>query len=310
MIFHATVEKEFENYRLDQFLARFIGDDISRSTIQKWIKGKNVFKTEPKKSLKASYPVKNGDRLEIHIPPPPKNHLQPVAMDIEIIQEHQDFLFIRKPAGIACHAGPGDSKISLVNGLLHQFQQLSLTGGARRPGIVHRLDKPTSGIMLIAKNDRAHMILSGLFQKRQIYKRYYAWLLQSPVQNTGRIELPLGRHKVERMKMCVRDDGRRAVTNYRVIKTIPSRKGRYYTLVEVEIETGRTHQIRVHFQNSGCPVVGDRLYSHNSQEYEKFGLLLFAQKLRFTYPDDGCIYDVELDFPDNFTEFEKIAGFK
>ena len=310
MNFQVEVTKEFDRYRLDRFLAQFTGDDVSRSMIQKWIRLGNVAKLPEHKVVKANYVVREGENFHVTIPPKKKILLQPVKMDIPIVREYPDFLLIHKPAGIACHAGPGNSQVSLVNGLLYHFQSLSSQGGEERPGIVHRLDKPTSGLMLVAKNDRAHIALSSLFQKGQIYKRYYAWLLQAPREIKGRIELPIGRHKTERLKMCIRNDGRMAITNYKVLRSIASRKSRYYSLVEVEIETGRTHQIRVHFQNMGCPVVGDNLYSHSSEEFSKFGLLLFAQKLSFVYPPTGEAVEAELPFPENFLQFEKTAEFK
>ena len=284
----ANVEEEYNDHRLDQFLNSYTGDEISRTSIQKWIKSGNVsiiLENSNKESiLKSSYKVTAGETFEINIPPKKEISLTPVQMDIPVIREYPDFMIINKPAGLASHGGPGDSSPSLVNGLLYYFKNLSQIAGEARPGIVHRLDKPTSGLMIIAKNDKAHIALAKMFLKKEVEKRYYAWTIQSPKEQSGRIESPIGRHPTERIKMCIRKDGRKAITNFKMIKTITSRKGRHYTLCEIFIETGRTHQIRVHFQSMGCPVVGDMLYSRSGKEFEKFGLLLVSQRLRFQNP--------------------------
>ena len=164
--------------------------------------------------------------------------------------------------------------------------------------------------MVIAKTDNAHIKLSSMFQKREIEKTYYAWLVQTPKLPEGRIDLPLGRHPTERLKMCVRKDGRKAITTYKIIKSISSRKSRNFSLAEIKIETGRTHQIRVHFQNMGCPVVGDMLYSRTGNEFAQYGLLLFSQTLKFKHPFKKKIIDITLPFPERFTRFEKETEFR
>lgn len=306
------VQEDQNDLRLDQFLAQSTGDDISRTSIQKWIKNGLIEKiSEPKSTnLKANFRVKSGETFEITIPPKPKLNLSPVEMPIEILYEEEEFVIINKPPGIASHGGPGDDSPSLVNGLLYYFKNLSQIGGEIRPGIVHRLDKPTSGLMVIAKTDRAHIKLSSMFQKREIEKTYYAWLVQTPKLPEGRIELPLGRHPTERLKMCVRKDGRKAITTYKIIKSISSRKSRNFSLAEIKIETGRTHQIRVHFQNMGCPVVGDMLYSRTGNEFSKYGLLLFSQALKFKHPFKRKVIDITLPFPERFMRFEEEAEFR
>ena len=297
------VTEEYNNTRIDHFLTDRSGDDFSRSTIQKWIKNGYV-KGPSEKKLKPNYLVTTGEKFVIEVPPRKEHRLIPVKMDIEVIRDFENYMIINKPAGVATHAGPGDDKPSLVNGLLYHFKNLS--SDAARPGIVHRLDKPTSGLLIIAKNDAAHLKLSRLFHDRAINKTYYAWVQGSPGEN-GTIDLPIGRHKIERLKMCIREDGRNAVTRFENIKTIHTPKGRKLSLVKVHIETGRTHQIRVHFQNKGCPVIGDMLYSKSGPQFEKYGLLLFAQSLSFTDPFSGEEINVELDFPEKFKLFEKEA---
>ncbi|MCE9501476.1 MAG: RluA family pseudouridine synthase, partial [Leptospira sp.] len=173
MIIEATVTEEYENLRLDHFLNQYTGDEISRTSIQKWIQAGFVHKPGSDPILKSNYKVSMGEQFQVHIPPKPKIGLEPVEMTIPIVKEFDDFVIINKPAGIASHGGPGDSSPSLVNGLLFYFRELSKAGGEIRPGIVHRLDKPTSGLMIIAKNDRAHIALANKFQKREIEKTYY-----------------------------------------------------------------------------------------------------------------------------------------
>jgi 23S rRNA pseudouridine1911/1915/1917 synthase len=298
------------NTRLDHYLNRSTGEEISRTSIQKWIKLGYIVQSPNNQTVKSGQKVKLGEIFTIHIPPRTNTHLQPISMDIPILLEEEDFIIIQKPAGLSSHGGPQDNRPSLVNGLLYHFKELSGFGGESRPGIVHRLDKPTSGVMVIAKNDRAHIALSKKFQNREVEKKYFAWLIQSPKNLNGRIESKIGRHPTERLKMCIRDTGRKAITIYKIIKTIQSRKGRVFSLVEVMIETGRTHQIRVHFQSLGCPVVGDMLYSRSGAEFEKYGLLLFSQMIRFEHPFEKREIKVELPFPDNFLNFENEASLK
>jgi 23S rRNA pseudouridine1911/1915/1917 synthase len=307
MQLNLQVTDEHVGMRLDSYLASVTSDDLSRTAIQKWIKSKNVTSVLKPIDLKSNYKVEVGDEFQINIPPKPKFELNPIQMDIPILYEEEEFVVIRKPAGISSHGGPADMNPSLVNGLLFHFQKLSKVGGEIRPGIVHRLDKPTAGIMVIAKSDRAHLKLAKLFQDREVEKTYYAWLVQTPKQGTGRITTPIARHPTERLKMAVNQNGRKAITNYNVQKIIPSKKGRYYTLAEINIETGRTHQIRVHFQSLGCPIVGDMLYSRTGDEFTKFGLLLFAGSLKFKHPFKKKILEFSLPLPENFIEFEELA---
>ncbi|MCC6274554.1 MAG: RluA family pseudouridine synthase [Leptospiraceae bacterium] len=311
MQFTTEVTEEFKDFRLDIFLNSATGDEISRTLLQKLIR-EGFVEQESKKTaiIKPNTRVNVGEVFTIRIPPKKQISLEPVKMDIQVIREFDDFAIINKPRGLASHGGPGDTSPSLVNGLLYYFQELSKEGGEIRPGIVHRLDKPTSGLMIIAKNDKAHIALSRMFQTRMIEKTYYAWLIQSPKLTEGRIESPIGRHPTERIKMCVRRDGRKSITNYKIIKTISSNKHRMFSLAEIHLETGRTHQIRVHFQSLGCPVVGDMLYSRTGNEFAKYGLMLFSQKLKFKHPFSDEIIQAELEFPENFKLFEKEAGLR
>ncbi|MBE7410482.1 MAG: RluA family pseudouridine synthase [Leptospiraceae bacterium] len=305
------VTEEFQDFRLDVFLNKATGDELSRTSIQRLIRDGQVSLNSTEFPIsKPNYKVSVGEIFTIFIPPKKQFRLEPIQMDFEIVKEWEDFAIINKPAGLSSHGGPGDASPSLVNGLLYYFKELSKEGGIIRPGIVHRLDKPTSGLMIIAKNDKAHIALSKLFQTRKIEKTYFAWLIQSPKLPEGRIDSPIGRHPTERIKMCVRRDGRKSITNYKIIKTISSSKHRLFSLAEIRLETGRTHQIRVHFQSLGSPVVGDMLYSRTGNEFSKYGLLLFSQKLKFQNPFSDEVIELELEFPENFMRFEKEAVLK
>ncbi len=307
MILKFTAHPEDSEKRLDIFLAGSSGDEISRTSIQKWIKDGHIVLLPERKNCKASQKVIPGQSFEINIPPKKKILLQPVEMNIPVLYEDDDLIVICKPAGIASHGGVDDERPSLVNGLLFHFRTLSSAGGEMRPGIVHRLDKPTSGIMVVAKTDKAHLNLARQFLKREVEKTYYAWLVQTPKNSDGRIDAPIGRHPELRLKMCVSPRGRKAVTHYKIIQTISSKKHRHFSLAEIKIETGRTHQIRVHFQHIGAPIVGDMLYSRSGAEFSKYGLLLFSGKLSFTHPGTGKKMKFELPLPENFILFEKEA---
>ncbi|MDX1957767.1 MAG: RluA family pseudouridine synthase [Leptospiraceae bacterium] len=304
-----TVEEEYNNFRLDHFLNSKTGDEISRTSIQKWIKSGNIVKLEVNESLKPNYKVSTGESFLLTIPPRPKFSLEPIDMKIPIIFEDKDLIVIDKPQGIASHGGPEDYRPSLVNGLLYHFKELSNVNNEERPGIVHRLDKQTSGLMLIAKNDFTHIALSKQFQERTIQKIYYAWLVQAPNEREGIIEAAIQRHPKERLKMQVNPKGRKAITVYEIKRTISSRKGRLFSLAEIQIKTGRTHQIRVHFQYKNCPIVGDKLYSRSASEFEKFGLMLFSHKIGFIHPRTREKMQFVLPFPERFEKFEKEAIF-
>ncbi|MDZ4724599.1 MAG: RluA family pseudouridine synthase [Leptospira sp.] len=307
MQINITVSDDYQDSRLDVFLKENAGDDLSRSTVQKWIDSGYVTLLGASEIIKKNgYRVSPGEEFSIQIPPRPASRLEPIPMDIPILYEEDEFMVIHKKPGIACHSGPGDDQPSLVNGLLYQFKQLSSVGGERRPGIVHRLDKPTEGVLLVAKSDRAHAMLAKMFQERKVKKLYNAWVLQSPVEALGTIRMPIGRHPVERIKMCVREDGRDAITHYKTEQIVQTQTGRKFSFLSVQIETGRTHQIRVHLQKIGCPVVGDSLYSRSAKEYAQYGMLLLAKEMSFPHPfiADKTI-DISIEMPERFQTFAR-----
>lgn len=270
--------------------------------IQRWIKSGGV---RGEGAVMPSRRVKNGEQYWIDPPPVVDSEtIVPVQMDFEILYEDEQLAVIHKPAGIAVHPGPGDAGQTLVSGLVHRFKELSSGDWKGRPGIVHRLDKPTEGILLVAKNIQAHRVLSEQFLNRIVKKQYLAWLLACPPAETGEINTAIKRHPKDRLRMRVDATGRPSVTRYRVVRTHISRRGRKFALVELDLLTGRTHQIRVHMSSIGCPVVGDEIYSRSSAEFKKFGLLLFAQSLSFNHPVTGELMSFELPAPDRFAKFE------
>ena len=280
--------------RLDLFL-RTHCPQHSRSSIQALIKAGairvNGEKTRP------AYLVQPGDEIAIELPEPEPLAACPEALPLSIAYEDDDLLVVNKAAGMTVHPAPGATEGTLVNALLHHCRDLSGINGALRPGIVHRLDKETSGLMLVAKRDTAHRRLAHSLQARQI-ERYYLALVWGGMRETkGRIEAPIGRHPKNRKKMAVVADGRAAATNFKVAERFP-----FTNLVECQLETGRTHQIRVHLAHIGHPVFGDPVYGGRDQargirpEYRRqanwmLSLIkrqaLHAQKLRFAHPTTG-----------------------
>lgn len=273
--------------RLDHFLKRHYPQH-SRALLQEWIKAGNVqINGQPAKSSQ----VLHGNEV-ITVEPAPRPPLQAAAEDLplEILYEDSAVIAINKSAGMVVHAGAGIHTGTLVNALLHRFERLSAAGGPLRPGIVHRLDRYTSGVLLVARDDAAHRRLAEQFAARQVEKTYVA-LVQGRVKNdTGRIDTPIIRDPDKRVKMTTRlGRGRAAHTEYRVLH-----RYRQHTLLEVKIGTGRTHQIRVHLSSIGHPVAGDRLYG-GAPAAERF--FLHAQRITFESPASGQRVTVEAPLP-------------
>ncbi len=248
--------------RLDQFLVEVLG--VSRARVQ-WLLSEDKVLLAGKPT-KASFKLRGGEAMSVTGEAEPRPlHAVPEAIALDVIYEDDDLAVINKPAGMMVHAGSGSTddarqRGTVVNALLHHFTELSSTGGALRPGIVHRLDKQTSGLLLVAKHDKAHAKLADMFARRAVRKSYLALVHGNIATDTGTIDSPVSRDVVRRTRMTTRrDDGRSAISHYRVLERIQSPFGRF-TLVSVRIETGRTHQIRVHLSSIGFPVVGDTLY--------------------------------------------------
>lgn len=288
---HFVVPGEAHGRRLDHFLAAMLPDD-SRSRLQSLIRQGHVLLNGEK--ARPSEPVRPGDKVDLFRPaatPCPTAAPEDIALDI--LQEDDAIIVINKPAGLVVHPGAGNLNGTLVSALLHHCDHLSGIGGVERPGIVHRLDKETSGCMVVAKTDAAHRSLSAQFADRTVQKTYLALVAGCPKQPAGIIDAPITRHPVHRQKMAVRERGRPAVTEYRVLA-----KTSTTSLVECHPRTGRTHQVRVHLRHLGCPILGDPLYGKRGDYSRHY---LHAWKLEFQHPTTGKTLIFEAPPPPEFT---------
>lgn len=293
------VAEENSKKRVDVFLAELI-DDFSRSYIQKgieegWVKVNG-------KTVKPNYKLKCGDVVEAQIPAPKALSLEPENIPLDIIYEDQDIIVINKPRGMVVYPAPGNYSGTLVNALLYHAKDLSGINGVLRPGIVHRLDKDTSGAIVVAKNDQAHRALADQFKGKKVKKTYLAIVWGNLPEDRATIEAPIGRHPVKRVEMAVdAKHGKEAITHFKVLERFGD-----FTFVEVNIETGRTHQIRVHMSYIGHPVVGDPLYSRKKNPFDIKGQALHAFRLGLYHPRSGEFMTFEAPVPEDFNEILNI----
>lgn len=292
-----TPSPEDAGKRLDVFLAEKI-PNLSRSQAKKLISEGRV-KVGGEPLTKPKHRLKPGEEVQVFIPAPRPLSLEPdTGVPFEILYEDEGLAVINKPAGVVVHPAAGHLEGTLVHGLLARLKDLSGVGGAMRPGIVHRLDKDTSGLLLIAKDDRTHQALSAMFKERKVKKVYLALVHGVPQALSGKIEAPIGRHPVNRKKMAIRPEGREAITFWRVKEAF-----RRAALLEVEPLTGRTHQIRVHLASIGHPIVGDELYGGAKPHGPKASRqLLHAWKIRLKHPLTGKELTFEAEPPGDFRE--------
>ena len=268
--------------------------EFSRARIQEWIRAGRVRVNGAER--RASYVIRPDDAINVEPAEPPPLRAAPEDVPLSLLYEDDDLVAIDKPAGMVVHAGAGVHSGTVVNALLHRFESLSSTGGPLRPGIVHRLDRFTSGVLLAAKNDRAHQSLAAQFAGRQVEKVYLALVHGTVKPESGRIERPIARDPVRRTRMTARlAEGRAARTEYRVLRRFAK-----FTLLEVRIGTGRTHQIRVHLSSLGYPVVGDTVYGAPAkiEGHAPLGrYFLHAHRIRFRQPTSGAEITVEAPLP-------------
>jgi len=275
--------------RLDRYVTERFAE-LTREQAQRLIAGGYIRVND--RVAKAGLRLKTGDRLAVSLPPPAPSSLLPEAIPLNILYEDDDLLVIDKPAGLAVHPAPGHPAHTLVNAVLAHLSELPETDDWRRPGIVHRLDKDTSGLMLVAKNSAAHLNLSGQFKARSVVKAYLTLVRGKLTPDSGLIEAPIGRDRRhrERMTVVAEDKGREARTKYNVIRHLDN-----YTLLEVRPETGRTHQIRVHLGAIGFPVVGDKIYGVKSPHLSR--QFLHASLLGFKLPSTDKYVEFTSDLP-------------
>lgn len=280
-----------EKGRIDKVLNERL-TDYSRSQIQQWIKEQHV--SIDGKVIKANYKVSAGDHVLIEIPVPETLDLVPENMNLEIVYEDKDVVVVNKPQGMVVHPSAGHPNGTLVNGLLYQIKNLSTINDVVRPGIVHRIDKDTSGLLMVAKNDRAHESLAQQLKDKTSLRKYVALVHGEIPHEKGRIEAPVGRSKVNRKMQAVIEGGKSAVTHFEVLKRFEG-----YTLIELQLETGRTHQIRVHMNYIGYPVAGDPLYGPK-KTLKGNGQFLHAKLLGFEHPTTGENMVFEAPLPEIF----------
>ncbi|MBU5482968.1 RluA family pseudouridine synthase [Clostridium sp. MSJ-11] len=286
------VNKDFENVRLDVFLAEHL-DGKSRSFIQRLIEKEEVKVND--KVKKSNYKLKDGDVVITYIPKSVPLNVEGEEIPLEILYEDNDVIVVNKPQGMVVHPAPGNYNGTLVNALMHHCKDLSGINGITRPGIVHRIDKDTSGVLVVAKNDIAHNKLAYQLKEHTMTRVYIALVEGVIKEDEGTVDAPLGRHPVERIKISVIPGGRRAVTHFKVLERYNSN-----TLVECRLETGRTHQIRVHMSYIGHPLVGDPVYGYKKQKFNLQGQMLHAKKLGFIHPTKGEYMEFNTDIPEYF----------
>ena len=288
-----------ENQRIDVFISQKL-NDISRNSVQKLIIDKNI--TVNEKEIKANYKVKIKDKIKIIIPPPEMLDVEAENIPLDIVYEDDDLALVNKPQGIVVHPAPGHYSGTLVNGLMYHLKNLSTINGVMRPGIVHRLDKNTSGLMLVAKNDKSHNFLAKCLKEHSINRIYYALVEGNIKEDEGEINAPLGRSEKDRKKRAVTTkNSKEAITNYWVVE----RYGKY-TLMKLKLKTGRTHQIRVHMKHIGHPVVGDDVYGSKINKFGLEGQLLHSKILGFVHPSSKKYMEFESELPDYLLKVLKV----
>ncbi|CAM3813212.1 RluA family pseudouridine synthase [Bacillus cereus] len=292
-VVQVTVAEEQKSERIDKFVAE-INSEWSRSQVQQWIKDAVV--TVNGKVVKGNYKVKANDEITVTIPEPEALDIQPEDMNLEIYYEDADVLVVNKPRGMVVHPAPGHTSGTLVNGLMHHCTDLSGINGVMRPGIVHRIDKDTSGLLMVAKNDMAHESLVNQLVAKTVTRRYKAIVHGVIPHDKGTIDAPIGRDKKERQSMTVDENGKNAVTHFQVLERFKD-----FTLVECRLETGRTHQIRVHMKYIGYPLAGDPKYGPK-KTLDMNGQALHAGILGFDHPRTGEYIQFEAPIPEVFED--------
>ena len=294
MIYELTVESA-AGQRIDKYLSEQLAD-LSRSYLQKLLKDGGVEVNG--KTVKSNYRLAEGDRICLEVPEAVEPEIEAEPMDLDILYEDKDIILINKPKGMVVHPAAGHYTGTLVNGLMHHCKdELSGINGVMRPGIVHRIDMDTTGVLIVCKNDKAHNAIAEQLKVHSITRKYYAIVHGVIKEDDGTVNAPIGRHPVDRKKMSINEkNGKEAVTHYHVLKRF-----RRFTYVECQLETGRTHQIRVHMAYIGHPVAGDPLYGPR-KTLKGHGQFLHAKTLGFTHPTTGELVEFTAEDPAIFKE--------
>lgn len=283
--------------RIDKLLSEYF-DNYSRSFIKKLFD--EGFVLVNGKAVKSSYKAKEHDIIDISVPDPTDINIEPENIPLDIIYEDSDIILVNKPKGMVVHPAPGHYSNTLVNGLMYHFKDsLSGINGELRPGIVHRIDMDTTGILVVCKNDNAHRVLSEQLSCHSITRKYYAIVHGNITEDEGTIDKPIGRNPKDRKKMAINErTGRRAVTHYKVLERFHNQ----YTMIECQLETGRTHQIRVHMASIGHPILGDCVYGPKKCPYKLQGQTLHAGVLGFIHPTTNSYVEFTSELPDYFKD--------
>ena len=287
------VENLEKNERIDKYLSSKLDDSFSRAKIQKLIDEELILVND--KVIKSSYKVSNGDVILITDKEEDMS-VKPEKMDIDIVYEDDDVMVINKKSGVVVHPAPGNYSGTLVNGLMYLSKDLSHVNGEFRPGIVHRIDKDTSGLLIVAKNDKAHRILAEELKEKKIKRKYIALVSGVINHDIGEIDAPIGRDPSDRKKMCVTStNSKDAITHFRVLERYKNA-----SLIECDLERGRTHQIRVHMKYINHPVINDPVYGKNN--HGEFGQLLHAKEITFTHPTTKEVMTFSCEVPEEFNK--------
>lgn len=294
------ITEEMEDERIDKCMSTLI-DSLSRSFIQKLIKEEKVLVNG--KPVKGSYRVKDGDEVAFALPESVEPDIEPENIPLDILYEDADVIVVNKPKGMVVHPAAGHYSGTLVNALMyHCGEELSGINGVLRPGIVHRIDRDTTGSVIACKNDRAHRAIAEQLKAHSIHRKYHAICYGVIKEDEGIIDRPIGRHPTDRKKMAVNErNGKNAVTHFRVLKRFEG-----YTYIECVLETGRTHQIRVHMASIGHPLLGDEVYSNRKCPFKLEGQTLHAKTLGFVHPSTAQYIEADAPLPEYFSHLLEI----
>lgn len=289
------IGEENVNCRIDKVIP-ILNENITRMVTQKLLEEEKIQVNG--KKIKASYKVKLNDEITLEIPEVKETEILPENIDIDVLYEDEYIIVVNKEKGMVVHPANGNYTGTLVNALMYRCKEtLSGIGGEKRPGIVHRLDKDTSGVLIVAKCDKAHLNISNQIKNHEVKKTYIALVKGIVKDDEATIDMPIGRSKKDRKKMDIDKNGKNAITHFKVLKRYQG-----YTLLEINIETGRTHQIRVHLSNIGYPIVGDMVYSNGKNEFNVQGQMLHAKSIEFVHPITLKKMKVEAPLPTYFNE--------
>ena len=293
------VDEESKDTRIDVYITN--QTDYSRSFVQKLIKEKHVLVNDLYQ--KANYKVSEDDSVTIEVPEPKSIDIVPQNIPIDIVYEDNDLIIVNKPKDMVVHPAPGHSDGTLVNAILYHCKDLSGINGILRPGIVHRIDRNTTGLLVICKNDGAHISIASQLKEHTITRKYEAIVYHNIKEDYGTIDQPIGRHPIYRKKMAINyKNGRNAITHYKVLERLKDHK---FTRVELQLETGRTHQIRVHMASISHPVLGDDIYGPKKSSYQLQGQVLHARTLGFNHPRTNQYIEFTSRLPQYFDDLLK-----